>query len=478
MLDARRRQKSGIEYRESGLEMLKFFLWLRYLRKRKIVLLSVAAVALSCALLVVVASLFNGFIEAVEKSYARFDGDIRINFVGSVSKYDVLLDRLEELPEVETGAAFLWGGAGLLHLGKGNVQPVFYAGIDPVRGANLSGLQEALLRQKSSTSEPSFEVPGHPDATGVWVGIGLVAEPDEQTDEYDMDAIKEIIGDRVVLITGTWAEKGSEEQPVDLSTTGPKRTKIFKRITKPFRIADVFFTGNYWYDQILYLPIEKIHKIVLPGRDEVAVHTVGIKLSQSVEAEKMKGPVRAVWQRFAAEELGWDKNKIERTTIYTTSQAGGLSMEVVRKQMGVLMLILGVISSVGVLLVFCIFYMIVITKRRDIAIIKSCGTSSGCVASIFVGFGVCVGVGGSALGTALGYVIIRNINAIENWVRIIFGFKLWRSSIYIFDRIPSEVDWGTVWWIVPAAIAASALGALIPAIVAARTKPVEILRYE
>lgn len=457
--------------------MLKFFLWLRYLRKRKIVLLSVGAVALSCALLIVVASLFGGFIEAIEKSDAVHGGDVTIYPAGLISDYEVLLNQFEELPEVETAAAFVWGGAGLLHLGKGNVQPAGFLGIDPVRGARLSGLEQSLLRQKDS-AQPSFEVPGHPDATGVWVGIGLVAEPDEQTDEYDMDAIKEMIGDRVVLITGTWAEKGSEEQPVNLSTTGPKRTKAFKRITRKFRIADVFFTGHYWYDQFLYLPIEKCCEIVHPNKNGPAPDAVGLKLSPGLEAERMIKPVRAVWERFAAAQPGWDDDKIKHTLIYTAGQARGLSLEVVRKQMGVLMLILGVISSVGVLLVFCIFYMIVITKRKDIAIIKSCGTASGSVASIFVGFGVCVGVAGSALGTALGYIIIRNINTIENWVRIIFGFKLWRSSIYIFDKIPSEVDWGAVWWIVPAAIAASAVGALIPAIVAAKTKPVEILRYE
>lgn len=39
--------------------MLKLFLWLRYLRKRRIVLLSIAAVALSCALMIVVDSLFT-----------------------------------------------------------------------------------------------------------------------------------------------------------------------------------------------------------------------------------------------------------------------------------------------------------------------------------------------------------------------------------------------------------------------------------
>ena len=141
-------------------------------------------------------------------------------------------------------------------------------------------------------------------------------------------------------------------------------------------------------------------------------------------------------------------------------------------------MIFGVICSVTVLLIFCIFYMIVITKQKDVAIIKSCGAASSSAAFIFFGFGACVGVVGSALGIVLGYVVTRNINTLEDWVRVVFGMKLWRSSVYMFKTIPNEVNWPAVWWIVLVAIAACLVGALIPAIVAARTRPVEILRYE
>jgi len=100
------------------------------------------------------------------------------------------------------------------------------------------------------------------------------------------------------------------------------------------------------------------------------------------------------------------------------------------------------------------------------------------VAWIFVGFGVCVGMVGSGIGAALGYVITKNINTIEEWIRIIFGLKLWKSSVYMFSKIPNEVDWASALPIVLFAIIAAAIGTLIPAIVAAWTKPIEILRYE
>jgi len=458
--------------------MLKLLLWLRYLRKKKIVFLSIAAVALSCTLLIVVSSLFNGFIEAVERASAFLEGDITIYPGEFVEGYEPFLDRLEHLPGVEATAPFSWGCGSLLHLGQGNVRPVFFLGVEPVRCAKLSDLKVSLLGAAASTAPPSFEVPGYPNDVGVWVGIGLLAEPDEQTDEYDFEAIKKLIGRQVVLTTGRWAIEESEDLPGDSSGNQTLSASDFKRVTTKLRIADIFFTGHYWYDHLLYLPIGEVNKILHPEESETVVNAMGIRLSQPADAPRIVQQVKAYWSRFAEEDLGWEPARIQFTEIQTARQNRALGLEIIRKQMRVLMLILGVICSVGVLLVFCIFYMIVMTKQKDIAIIKSCGASNGSVVSIFLGFGICVGIAGSAIGAVLGYIVIRNINTFENWIRIIFGLKLWRSSVYIFDKIPDRVDWSWSCWIILAAVAASALGALIPAILAAWTKPVDILRYE
>jgi lipoprotein-releasing system permease protein len=97
---------------------------------------------------------------------------------------------------------------------------------------------------------------------------------------------------------------------------------------------------------------------------------------------------------------------------------------------------------------------------------------------IFTGFGGCIGVIGAAAGTGLGYIVTRNINTIEGWIRAAFGLKLWKSSVYIFSRIPNEVDWSAVGKIAIASIIAAAIGALLPAMMAAMLKPVSVLRYE
>jgi lipoprotein-releasing system permease protein len=246
-----------------------------------------------------------------------------------------------------------------------------------------------------------------------------------------------------------------------------------------FRAADIVFTGMYLLDsQSVYLPIEQVRalKTDAGGRTAPPYEEVQIKVADGIEPQLVLGPVRKVWEGFAAEYL--PKYSTSNLVLETSKEVQEWLVTELRKQVAILMLIFGVISSVGVLLIFCIFYMVVMTKQKDVAIIKSCGTASSSVALIFIGFGICVGIVGSGLGAALGYVVTKNINTIEEWIRIIFGLKLWKSSTYIFEKIPNELDIGATCWIIFFAVVAAVVGALVPAIVAARTKPVEILRYE
>jgi lipoprotein-releasing system permease protein len=60
----------------------------------------------------------------------------------------------------------------------------------------------------------------------------------------------------------------------------------------------------------------------------------------------------------------------------------------------------------------------------------------------------------------------------------LFGFNIWRSGVYFFSEIPNTVDknWAVI--IVMSGIVMAILGALVPALRAARIQPVEALRYE
>jgi len=447
---------------------LKLFLWLRYLRKKKIVFLSIAAIALSSALLIVVASLFTGFINAFEQSAVEALGDIVLDPPIKFAKYGVFIQRLEQVRQVKAATATL-SGQGLLHLGRGNVRAVKLLGIEPERRAKVTGFKQFLHKQKDLPQGPSFDVQGLPETLAGFVGIGVMAEPDEKTDEYDFAEIEKMVGQQVVLTTGA----------VSKAQEGTSTRGKFKRKTVKLTIADIVFTGVYDLDKrFVYLPIERLQRILYPNQDGQVADQIQIKLASDAQTDVAMAQIRGVWQVFAAEQLGWGPYLILQTNIATAKQKQSQYVVELRKQMGVLLLIFGVVSFTVVLLILCIFYMIVITKQRDIAIIKSCGATSGSVALIFVGFGAFVGIIGSGIGAIMGYIVTKNINTVEEWIRIIFGLKLWKSSVYMFSKIPNEVNWDSALPIISSAVIAASLGALIPAIIAVMTKPVNILRYE
>jgi lipoprotein-releasing system permease protein len=438
--------------------MLKLFLWLRYLRKKKIVFLSIAAVALSAALLIVVASLFGGFIDVFEQSAVEAMGDVVLEPPVKFSKYEELIRRLEQRSVVEAATATL-SAEGLLHLGKGDVRGVEIWGV-----SNLD-TRFSILERISGNEHP---VSRNEHSVCGFVGIGVVAEPDEETDEYDFDAVKKVIGQEAVLTTGAVIKAQEDSGAVTV-----------RRKTVRFTIADVVFTGVYYLDKrLVYLPIEELQKVLYPGENEGVAGQIQIKLRAEAEADAALAQIRGVWESFATEQLGWEPYLIRGTAIVTAKQMQSRYVAEFRKQMGVLLLIFSVVSLSAVLLIFCIFYMIVETRQKDIAIIKSCGATSSSVALIFVGFGICVGLVGSGMGMILGDIVTKNINTIEEWIRIIFGLKLWKSSVYMFSKIPSEVDWNSALLIALSAVIAAAVGSLIPAIIAVRTRPVNVLRYE
>lgn len=59
-----------------------------------------------------------------------------------------------------------------------------------------------------------------------------------------------------------------------------------------------------------------------------------------------------------------------------------------------------------------------------------------------------------------------------------FGWLMWDPQLYFFDKIPDQVNWFEVTYVGIGAVVSSMLGAIIPAVIAARLNPVEALRYE
>ena len=128
--------------------------------------------------------------------------------------------------------------------------------------------------------------------------------------------------------------------------------------------------------------------------------------------------------------------------------------------------------------ILAIFFMIVVEKTRDIGILKSLGASSNGVMSIFLSYGLGLGIVGSAAGVGIGLLFVRYINEIEDVLSMLTGRKVFDQEVYLFKEIPTQTNISMVFWVALGAIAIAVLASVMPARRASRLHPVRALRYE
>ncbi len=444
--------------------MLKYYLAMRYLGKRKIVLLSIAAVMLSTALLVTVASLFTAFIHAIELNASEYLGDIVLEPGIRFTNYDKLTDRLVANEKIAAATPVL-SSSGLIYLQAGNVKAVNFWGIDVESRCRVTNFQKNLLKQKNQQTAVFGEK--SENKIPVFAGIAMLMEPDPKTDIYDFAKAQSFIGKKAIITTGTLEDDANMTHDIALSRSAS------------VEISDIVFTSVYELDKkFVFVPIEDLSVLLYGDSSSKSADVIHIKCAARVSPYDAIETVRKIWMDFTVEDLGWPPAFGSDAEIMTSMRKQAEYTTELRKQMGVLLVVFGIISTGIVVLVFCIFYMIVKAKLKDLAIIKSIGASSLDITSIFLLFGLFVGIIGASGGVLISYAVTCGINEIEQFVSRLFGLKLWSSSTYMFTKIPGQFDWFWAVCFFTAAIAASLLGAFIPSLIAAKTSPVKILRYE
>jgi lipoprotein-releasing system permease protein len=259
----------------------------------------------------------------------------------------------------------------------------------------------------------------------------------------------------------------------------------------PFRYVDDSRTGIYEIDsRHVYCKFELIQRYlrmdaatledgsVQPAR----CHQVQIKIADGVNADALAAKLQARYRGYAsdkaAELSGTDRRLINGVEAMTWEQSQHHIIGPVEHERQLVTILFGIISIVAIVLVLCILYMIVLQKTRDIGIVKSIGGSSSGVAAVFLCYGAAVGIVGTIVGAAAGWLFVHFINEIQDFLIYAFGWQVWNRAVYSFDEIPNTVRTGDMMMIVLAGIFASTVGALGAAIRAGAMQPVESLRYE
>lgn len=117
-------------------------------------------------------------------------------------------------------------------------------------------------------------------------------------------------------------------------------------------------------------------------------------------------------------------------------------------------------------------------KTKEIGVLKALGAGDGTVMRIFLYQGLLIGTFGSIFGTIAGYLILKFRNDIINFFSKLAGHDLFPKEFYFFNEMPARIVVSDVLIIVGASILLCTLGAIIPAMRAARLDPAKALRYE
>jgi lipoprotein-releasing system permease protein len=120
--------------------------------------------------------------------------------------------------------------------------------------------------------------------------------------------------------------------------------------------------------------------------------------------------------------------------------------------------------------------MLVDSKRRDIAVLRTMGMSERGVLGIFVIQGMLVAGLGVFVGLLLGLPLAVYAPEIMDFIYQFFGFSIIEGTY--FDRIPTDVRTADVTSVILVALVISFVATLYPAIRAARLDPAAVLRYE
>ncbi len=267
---------------------------------------------------------------------------------------------------------------------------------------------------------------------------------------------------------------------------------INNKAERPYWVVDTSRTKVYQYDaQTVYVPFDKVQQdLDMDAKDgePARASEIDIRIKPAYDLNATREKIEQACNN-AAFAGGSGRDTLVRSNgayeVMTWEASNKVWLHAIENEKVLVLFLFGLISIVAVFLIFCIFYMIVVEKTRDIGIIKSVGATSTGVAGIFLGYGLVIGIVGSATGLLLAYLIVHNINAIHtwlghehNWLGFKFAMVIWDPQVYAFDTIPNRMDAMETSVIVAVAILSAVLGALIPAIRAARLNPVEALRWE
>ncbi len=387
--------------------------------------ISLIAVALGVAALIIVMSVMNGFRAELFDKIVGLNGHAVVQgYEGRLPDWQRIADTAKRTPGVTTALPLI-------------EQPLMASANGRVEGVLIRGMRvQDILNNPTITSNV---VAG--DLKSVRPGSGSVA-----------------IGSRLAEALGAYP--GSE-----ISLISPEgRSTVVGTVPRivSYTVGAVFEVGVYDYDKVyILMPMQDAQELLMLG-DQVGA--IEIQTTNPDRVEEVVAPLQRLVQG--------------RGVTVTWRQMNAALFQALEIERVAMFVVLSLIVLVAVFNILSSLIMLVRAKTRDIAILRTMGASRRGMMKVFVTVGVTIGSLGIVLGIILGAIFLFFRQGVVNAIQAITGQNLWDPSVRFLTDLPSKTDPFEVAAIVLTALILSFLATLYPAYKAASTDPVQVLRYE
>ena len=387
--------------------------------------ISLVAVMLGVAALVIVMSVMNGFRAEL------FDKIVGLNGHAVVQGYGGQLRDWRDIVAQARATPGVTGATPLIE------QPLMAGYSGRVEAVLVRGMRVSDIRTNSTLN--GKVVVGSLDS--LTPGSGRIA-----------------IGSRLAETLG--ASEGSEIQLI--SPQGPASPfGTVPRIVS-YTVGAIFEVGVYDYDKaFIVMPMQDAQTLLLMGD---AVGMVEIDTANPDKVGEILAPL--------ADKVG------RRGQLVDWRQMNAQLFEALAVDRLVTFTVLSILILVAVFNILSSLIMLVRAKTRDIAILRTMGASRGSMMRIFVTVGTTIGALGIGAGLVLGFITLFYRQGVVGFLGYVSGQQIWDPSMRFLTDLPAKTDPVEVFGIAAMALGFSFLATLYPAWKAASTDPVQVLRYE